>query len=96
MQSPRSALTELVPHQSANTGISASASSIIIAGVQVAATGVASVLMDKAGRRLLILVSSFVMCISLSKCGGSAVAVCCGSGRVLLQWPCCGSGRVLW
>ncbi|KAF2359665.1 Sugar/inositol transporter [Trinorchestia longiramus] len=54
---------------SADVEMTADASSITIAAVQVIATGVGAVLMDKAGRKLLLIVSSAAMCISLVTMG---------------------------
>jgi len=50
-------------------GLSSAASAIIIAAAQVVITGLASVLMDKAGRRLLLLISSSLMTVSLVTMG---------------------------
>ena len=47
--------------------MSANASSILIAIVQVVMTGVGAALMDRAGRKLLLLISSAAMAISLGE-----------------------------
>ncbi|KFB38860.1 AGAP001027-PA-like protein [Anopheles sinensis] len=49
---------------SANGGEEMSSASIIVGGIQVAATLVASVVVDKVGRRILLLVSDFMMAVS--------------------------------
>lgn len=54
---------------SANVALSADASSIIVAATQVVATGVAAVLMDRAGRKLLLCLSAAAMCLSLIAMG---------------------------
>ena len=56
-----------VYHQSVGTSMSSDMSSIIIAAVLVLATGLASVLMDKAGRKVLLLISSAFMVVSLGR-----------------------------
>uniref|UniRef100_A0A6A7G433 Facilitated trehalose transporter Tret1-like isoform X1 n=1 Tax=Hirondellea gigas TaxID=1518452 RepID=A0A6A7G433_9CRUS len=55
--------------EQANVDMSADACSIIIAVVQVVATVVASVLIDRAGRKILLLVSSSAMAVALVAMG---------------------------
>ena len=50
-------------------------SSIVVAVVQVVSTVAGSVLMDRAGRKMLLLVSSAVMCVSLGEKTFSVVYV---------------------
>lgn len=49
--------------KAANTGIESSRSTIIVGAMQVTATFVASLTVDKLGRRFLLILSAFIMCI---------------------------------
>lgn len=51
--------------EAAGTGLDASISTVIVGVVQVIVTYAATLLVDRAGRRLLLLISSSVMCICL-------------------------------
>lgn len=55
--------------KSAGSSLSSETSSIIIGVVQVVATLIASILMDKAGRKMLLIISSSVMTISAGALG---------------------------
>ena len=53
------------PLQSAGSNIPDDVSSIVVGAVQVIATFLATVLMDRAGRKLLLIASSSIMALSL-------------------------------
>lgn len=54
-----------LPRQDSGTDLSDDVSSIIVGLVQVLATAFASVLMDKAGRKFLLIISAAAMIVSL-------------------------------
>jgi len=64
-------LNEIFAESSSSDGSSmdSATSSVVIAAVQVGMTGVASVLMDRAGRKVLLLASSSAMALSLAAMG---------------------------
>lgn len=57
-----------VSTQEAKVSLSSAVSSVVVAAVQVLATGLGAMLVDKAGRKALLVVSSAMMTVSLGQC----------------------------
>lgn len=55
--------------EAANTGIEAGTCTLIVGVVQVAMTFIAAALVERAGRKMLLLISSSVMCLCLALLG---------------------------